>query len=318
DPVSSNVRTTASISIGANAGVTAANIQAALNAVGVLGTGATFVTVSASGGWDIEFLLPGNIATTTIAQQPTGGTLAVSVTANGQVSSNQIQKFRLSGADSGSFILKYGKEQTAPISLQGNVPTPAGTIDAFTVAGRIKTSLELLSRLTTVNVTAWSIAAGNRTAITASGDQNADDVMFTVEFVSPDSTAGAEKMSLDATELRRRVTAGNSVSLTTVSDGQRAVSEIQKLSRLDLAKAGSSFSLTFNGATADQTTYATASIQASYDQVTPSVGFAQVNASDANNWFVTFTGAPGADQALSGMITTNSSQLAQEIPLSDL
>jgi hypothetical protein len=167
-------------------------------------------------------------------------------------------------------------------------------------------------------VDAWQVNGTNRTAITAAGNQSAGTIVFSVEVVTPDSTTGVEKLSVDVSDLRRRTAPGVSAGILTVADGGRPVSEIQKLVRLDAVKAGSSFSLTFNGATSAETAYTTSAIQSAYDGLAPAAGFAQVIGSDANTWYVTFSGAAGINQPLSGMVTANASQLAQEVSVSDL
>ncbi|MCA9010897.1 MAG: hypothetical protein KDB01_14195, partial [Planctomycetaceae bacterium] len=224
DPISSLPKTTATINIDASASVTASNIQTALNAAGVLGTNATFVSVNPNGGWDIEYLLTGDIAVATVNTQPTGGTIAVAVLRDGSVNANSLQTFSLNAADSGTFTIKVGSETTDPIALQSTSATTTGTIDAFAVAARIKTAIQGLSKITTVNVVAYEVSGTTRTAITTAGEKAASAVEFVVEFVAPDSTQGMEKLSIDAGSLLQRHAANQSSTIVTVADGHHAVS----------------------------------------------------------------------------------------------
>ncbi len=318
DPVSGLTKTTADIAVGTNKSDTADNIQAAINAVGVLGSNATYVTVNHLGGWEIEFLLPGNIADTTINTQPTGVTLSVSTLRDGSVNNNSVQKFRLNEADSGSFTLSFGETTTSPIQLQDGTATPVGTIDAFAVAARIKTALENLKNVTLVNVKAYEVAGITRTLISAAGQKDANKVEFEVEFVAPDSTLGVEKLKVDAAGLTKRLSAASTADAVTVTNGQWAVSEIQKLSRVDIAKAGTSFKLAWNGSTTEGVAYTTAGIQQAYDEFAHQLDAAQVTGVNTDNWFVTFTNERGKDVSLTGMVTANASQIAQDVGFGDL
>ncbi|MCA9034378.1 MAG: DUF4347 domain-containing protein, partial [Planctomycetaceae bacterium] len=318
DPATSSAKTTADIAIGTTTEATATNIQAALNAITVLGTNATMVNANPAGGWDIEYLLPGNIASAAVSTQPTGGTIAVTTLTEGSTSNNSVQKFHLNAADAGSFAFRMNGELTLPVNLQSGTATAIGTIDGFAVAGRIKTELERLKNLTTVNVKAYRTTNGLTTLLTGSAAVPAGEVHFEVEIVSPDSTLGFEKLSIEAGDLLQRHSAPVDYSVITVHEGRRAVSEVQKLSRLDTLKSGSNFQLAYDGGTSEATAYTTTAIQASYDSLTPSAGYAQVVGTDANTWLVTFTGNMGGDESLSGMITDNASQLAQKVPFSDL
>ena len=99
---------------------------------------------------------------------------------------------------------------------------------------------------------------------------------------------------MNTKNLTRSLAVATPAHVLDITQGRRPVAEVQKVVRLEPARAGTTPELSFNGSSSP-TAFNRDSLQASLNGLTGDVTH-QVTEVDNNTWYFTFTDSPGIEQ----------------------
>lgn len=240
--------------------MTAAEVEAAFNSSFTLGTTVTATEFSGNGGFRLEFGGTATGKTVTMDDDDSGQAVAsLNTQGSGGGATNETQVVTLTGSPAGG---------TLTLTFDGE--TTSG-IDYDATAAVVKTALETLSNITTVNVTksGWS---------------------YTVEFEDPGGE-DVPQMTGDASSL-----SGISAVVTVTQVHSAAVNEQQRVA-FSSGATGGTFTLTYSGQTTSALDWdsTAAEVDAALEALSNiGAGDVSVSGSTGGPWTITFTSALAA------------------------